>query len=278
MALPASAMAMQILVKLPAGNTITLDVEPSYTIENVKTKIQDQEGIRPDLQLIYFAGNELGDSLTLSQCNIQKDALLQLRIRNLPGEFQVIVKTLGGRTLTIGGEASDAIENLKQKIQDLVGLPPDLQRIISEGRQLEDGRTFQDYNIQRGATLYVVMSRLYFPVHFLSPPAVTRAKAKEATWLVSIATNTGLIWPGDGQVFVDTRSGAAALAVQVSTALTAPSDSQPIPAVASHANGIARYSNAVTWKSKLQPRWLRVGSKVGKWTTWQAILPARKTP
>jgi ubiquitin len=271
-------MAMQILVKLPAGNTITLDVEPSYTIENVKTKIQDQEGIRPDLQLIYFAGNELGDSLTLSQCNIQKDALLQLRIRNLPGEFQVIVKTLGGRTLTIGGEASDAIENLKQKIQDLVGLPPDLQRIISEGRQLEDGRTFQDYNIQRGATLYVVMSRLYFPVHFLSPPAVTRAKAKEATWLVSIATNTGLIWPGDGQVFVDTRSGAAALAVQVSTALTAPSDSQPIPAVASHANGIARYSNAVTWKSKLQPRWLRVGSKVGKWTTWQAILPARKTP
>jgi ubiquitin len=271
-------MAMQILVKVPAGNTITLDVEPSYTIENVKTKIQDQEGIRPDLQLVYFAGNELDDSLTLSHYNIQQDALLQLRIRNLPGDFYVTVKTLGGRTLTIGGEASDAIENLRQKIQDLVGLPPDLQRLIFAGRQLEDGRTFHDYNIQRGATLYATSNRLYLPVHFLSQPVVARVNAKEAAWLLRLNTNTGWVWPGDGEVYVDTRTGAAALTVQVSTSVTAPSDSQPIPTAASYANGIARYSNAVSWKSKLQPRWLRVGSKVGKWTTWQAILPAPKTP
>ena len=139
---------MQIFVKLLTGKTITLDVEPSDTIENVKAEIQDREGFSPDEQRLIYLNKLLEDDKTLADYKIKKYCDLYLKMRRWAGACYYIIYD-GDKKLKIEGYCSCTIF-LKKKIQKELGIEPKFQLLKVDGKIMEDGESLEDCGVKEG--------------------------------------------------------------------------------------------------------------------------------
>lgn len=134
-----------------------LNVNPETSIESVKVEIQRRRDVPPGKQRLYFGVHELKEDRMLREYNIQKESTLYLRVDDQCDSMTIHVLMPTGKMTTLDVFLSDDVYKIKLEIHDKDGIPPCEQYLLFDGKELEDGRTLNDFNIQKGSMLHLVL-------------------------------------------------------------------------------------------------------------------------
>ena len=156
---------LEIFVQVMNQDIITLEVDSSDTIGNLKEKIKDKKGFPAEEQLLFFQREELKDDRTVSDYNIQNKStvILSLQIHRL----EVTILSEGTRLVTLEVNPTDSILELKREIQNITGVPPKEQSLRFDGIELKNERTIFAYNIQNKSYINLVAQMI--KVYVLNP-------------------------------------------------------------------------------------------------------------
>ena len=145
---------MLIYIKTLSEKKITIDVQPSNTIIDIKEKIKEKENIHPARQKLLFRGTELINNKTLVDYNIKNESILQLIIKS---PILFFVKTITNQTIMVKAQLSDTILYIKQEIQKKEDFPQEKYCLIFKGKELDDNKIVAEYNIPKNSTLELAL-------------------------------------------------------------------------------------------------------------------------
>ncbi|XP_008776742.1 polyubiquitin 3-like isoform X2 [Phoenix dactylifera] len=172
---------MQIFVKVPTtGNTIVLDVKKCDTIQNVKSKIQDKEGIPLNQQTLVYLGRSLEDNETLIAYDIKEASLLNL-VLHPKDELKIYVNITSGKTLILEVRTWYTIRDVKMIVESLEGDPTGEQMLVYAGNQLQDTLTLHDHKICDNSVLQLSSSPMQIFIKSASGKTLTLMVEKSST-------------------------------------------------------------------------------------------------
>ena len=148
---------IKIFVSVPAGKTVTLEVDPNDFIDDVKMKIQDKEGIPPQSQNLILNGKILEDGHSVRYYKIQGKSTLRLDLKSgRIGTMQIFINNLQSRrVITVEVKPDSSIEDVKNQIKDIEGIFPEQQCLIFRGKELKNDSTLNNWDIKKDAMLYL---------------------------------------------------------------------------------------------------------------------------
>ncbi|XP_063078607.1 polyubiquitin-B-like [Engraulis encrasicolus] len=150
---------MNLQIKFLEGSTYHVEVNPSNTIGELKKVIHQKSGIAPARMKLTAVGNGINfsnDSNTLAAIGLKPGSCVIVLVTD-PPPMQVFLKNEKGQTSTYNVVPGETVTAFKNKVYQKERVPVDQQRLIHEGKQLDDGRKLEDYNIVSGSTIYLTL-------------------------------------------------------------------------------------------------------------------------
>ena len=143
-------------VNIPTGVTLNFNSKPTTSILDIKKEIKKSQDIDIDMQQLIFNEKILEDTKTIDDYDIKEESIIKLKFA-LKNDIQIFVKNFQSKIIVLDVNKSETIGNIKDKIQDKNGISKNNQRIIINGKELEDNKTLNDYGLGNNSTIHLVL-------------------------------------------------------------------------------------------------------------------------